>query len=59
MTFQGEPWDYAWIWVGPASFQAPDGFEGYAFDYTMHLDGLIWGLPTEARTLGAVKSLYR
>jgi hypothetical protein len=38
MTVTGPPTTWAWVWVGPASFEPPYGFEGNEFNYLLWTD---------------------
>ncbi len=62
MTIQGTPGFLAWIWVGPTSYNPPEGFIGHEYHYNMTFEGILLEpgtTATEAITLDRIKSLYR
>lgn len=56
MIIPGAAGSTVWFWVGPTTFEAPDGFIGYEFYYLLFLN--MGGTATETRSWSAVKSLF-
>ena len=62
MTIQGQPGDLVAIWIGPPEFFPPNWFEGNAYDYIAHLEGVgrFTGVTTtETIKLDMIKTFYR
>ena len=56
LTIVGDPGSTVWFWVGPDSFQSPDGSSPYEFDYTLWLN--LDTVATENHSWSAVKALF-
>ncbi len=60
MSIQGSPGELIWLWVGPAEFAPPAGFEGHEYNYLCTFTGLYpEGCATDEISFGGIKSLYR
>ncbi len=60
MSIQSSPGELIWLWVGPAEFAPPAGFEGHEYNYLCTFTGLYpEGCATDEISFGGIKSLYR
>ena len=61
LVFQGNPGELAVIWVGPAEYNGPPGFQGFEFNYVADFTGLEQNgcIATENLSFDGIKSLYR
>ncbi len=56
MTIVAEPGSVVWFWVGPTTFESPDGSDVYEYDYILEFP---WVTAVEDHTLSSVKNLFR
>ena len=57
MTILGEPGSLVWFWVGPTTFESPDGSDVY--EYTYYLINYTNVIAVEEHTWSDVKTLFR
>ena len=57
MTIIGDPGSIVWFWVGPTTFESPDGSDVY--EYTYYLINLTNVVAVEEHTWSDVKTLFR
>jgi hypothetical protein len=57
MDILGYPGDIVWFWVGPQTYEAPDGFEGNEYAYRLFLTPPY--VAVEDHSLTDVKALFR
>ena len=57
MTIVGDPGSIVWFWVGPTTFESPDGSDVY--EYTYYLINLTNVVAVEEHTWSDVKTLFR
>ena len=57
MTIIGEPGSIVWFWVGPTSFESPDGSDVYEYTYVLINHTNV--VAVEEHTWSEVKSLFR